>query len=342
MNNIKTILRRGFCVAAFLLFSAQASAIGMASHLGYNIGNDQLSGYSETYSTYEDEGAICLYLIYNWGDWYLDPPVCGLYEYAWYTYSVEGWLDGPFGPISSDAAGDYEYGAGVGYHLNRPSAGFYAASANHYVKEHTWWCEMQMTYFPPEYFCYPAYTFDHYIGSTSAGAQVGCVHRGTPNNGSMTGDELLPSEAWGYKTHSANRWGCNYWLLTKIPAITASWSYNHSFIQAGVGRISVQHGGSGDGVSHRNGLDVDLRYVRSDYAEAAEPGYDPRFSFDEDSLSEYHQQYTNDLVQAFCDAGAVLVGVDSRAGITASCAQVWSGHYNHFHVRFPDPDGTNN
>jgi hypothetical protein len=59
--------------------------------------------------------------------------------------------------------------------------------------------------------------------------------------------------------------------------------------------------------------------------------------------AQYHQGNTNAVIERFCLlGGASVIFVDARANITASCAANLAGHSNHFHVRFPDPDGVGN
>lgn len=106
----------------------------------------------------------------------------------------------------------------------------------------------------------------------------------------------------------------------------------------GVGDISRQFG---DRFSphncHRNGLEVDVRYVRSD-------GVEGPFDFTQNPISLYDQAATQQLVDLFIQHGAVLIIVDPDSGLTGPGVTVdmQRGHRNHFHVRISDPDGTAN
>lgn len=105
-------------------------------------------------------------------------------------------------------------------------------------------------------------------------------------------------------------------------------------IPLGVGDISKSGGGSfqPDHNEHQNGLDLDVRYIRDDRSEegvlASNTAYDPADS--------------QDLVDLFFQYGAVSILVNLNSGITGSGVTQRSDHNDHFHVRFPDPDGTTN
>ena len=120
----------------------------------------------------------------------------------------------------------------------------------------------------------------------------------------------------------------------KIRLAGMAWDAAEWIPRIGVGRISVQGGGpTGIGVSHQNGLDVDVRYVRSDGQEAP-------FEFSvEGPWPEYDQNATQELVDFFVELGATLLFWDDRAGLSApGVGQHWPGHHNHLHVRFENPD----
>src|SRR5690349_21066190 len=88
--------------------------------------------------------------------------------------------------------------------------------------------------------------------------------------------------------------------------------------------------------AHQNGLEVDVRYVRNDGAEDV-------LNFNVNA-AQYDQARTQAIIQQFCSlGGASVIFVDSRANIAATCVQIENTeHFHHFHVRFPDPDGTGN
>jgi hypothetical protein len=338
---IKTALIAGMGLFAV---SGQGIAATVVTYLSFNSLNNVISGYSATDVGYSDDTAYCI--DYDWIQNPLNPEeailACSRAALIHYSAAVTGYLYGPTGLVYSGAS---QYGgssAAVFYSESNPQIGSWSANAEHSAISDTYHCNMI-------WYGY-TYTIDYgscdyvwsdppvYIGSSYSQATSSCIHHGTPQTGSLTGAELYAEFGTGYVQYSVNRWSCKMWLHTKIDDVVANWTYAHSFKLVGLGRHSLQHGGNtGDGASHWNGLDADFRYVRSDGSGA---GYD--FAGKSPPYAGYDQAATNDLIQAFCNKGATMVGVDSRAGITASCRQHWSGHSDHFHVRFSDPDGLSN
>lgn len=82
--------------------------------------------------------------------------------------------------------------------------------------------------------------------------------------------------------------------------------------------------------SHQNGLDVDVRYVRSNGSEGP-------VDFDGSIASLYDNADTQTLIDKFCNTGAIAIFVDDRANIIGQCTVTAPGHSSHFHVRYPLP-----
>ena len=88
--------------------------------------------------------------------------------------------------------------------------------------------------------------------------------------------------------------------------------------------------------SHQNGLDVDVRYVRSD----GDTGM-PNIALNPE---DYDTAATSTLMNRFILNGRVekiLVDMDN-IGFTGPLLRHEGGHSDHFHIRIIDPDGTEN
>jgi hypothetical protein len=168
--------------------------------------------------------------------------------------------------------------------------------------------------------------------STSSGARL-------PNAGSLSGDGNLPDNGTGYyhflgsDSPDTDDWACSNYSIQKVQGLGLWWNQSP---RIGIGDLSRAGGGGfSPHAAHQNGLDVDVRYVRNDGQEAP-------LNFDANP-TQYNQSATQSLVSQFCVlGGASSIFVDSRANLSASCVVNVSGHNDHFHVRFPDPDGTSN
>ncbi|MEM9290992.1 MAG: penicillin-insensitive murein endopeptidase [Acidobacteriota bacterium] len=169
-----------------------------------------------------------------------------------------------------------------------------------------------------------------------------CEHRGTPTNGSLVNDASLPNTGAGYyyfrggDAADTDDWSCADTIHADLATVGAGWPATRPRI--GIGDLSLMGGGFwGDHTSHQNGLDVDMRYVRSDGQEAPVSFNNPG------TPAIYDQAATQEMVDALIAEGAVLVIVDNRSGITGAVVQYENAqHHNHIHVRFADPDGTTN
>ena len=164
-----------------------------------------------------------------------------------------------------------------------------------------------------------------------------CIHHGLPNNGWLENDASLPDTGTGYyhflgtDDPDTDDWGGVCWIHEKIRLPGDEWDRTP---RIGINDLSIEGGGTfAPHTSHQNGRDMDLRYVRSDDLET---GYAfPNSGFDADE--------TEELVDLLVDLGAVVIYLDSRTGISESDVVTHAtGHHDHMHVRFADPDGTDN
>lgn len=192
------------------------------------------------------------------------------------------------------------------------------------------------------------------------------IAHGIPTNGSLEGGINIWGNGTGYyqwrggDEQDTDDWGTLQLINTIEGAgrlltgdqplpVGNEWTSNSDYSgRFGVLDLSKQEGGDWfpDHESHQNGLDVDIRYVRTDRSEAP-------FNFDEDPIEDYDYQATLKLFEALYYGDGMTANnidffvVDSRAGNLEPANQVWevkelSGHQNHIHVRIKDPDGTNN
>jgi hypothetical protein len=174
----------------------------------------------------------------------------------------------------------------------------------------------------------------------------GCVHQGAVNSGSLVGDENLPHsgfpgyEGTGYYYYASadpldtDNWTCRETTSRAIGDVGFLWPHRDTGVLFGVGDISLHGGGRfPPHASHQNGLDVDVRYLRVDGA---------RQPLDLASgTSNFDRVKTQELIDLYFSLGAELIIVDPRSNLTGTGISYDSkgGHSNHFHVRFPDPDG---
>ncbi len=160
-----------------------------------------------------------------------------------------------------------------------------------------------------------------------------CHHQGTYTAGELINSKELPSPGVGYyhflgsDPPGVDDWSCLY-LQGKIIGVGQSWNRSP---RVGIGDLSLECGGLfSPHVAHQNGLEADVRYVRSDGQEAP-------CSFD--AGCPYDQAGTQELINFWIAQGASLILLDSRSGIPQDTVVQWAtGHADHFHVRFPKPD----
>jgi hypothetical protein len=170
---------------------------------------------------------------------------------------------------------------------------------------------------------------------------------GTPNGGSLVNGVRLPVSGPGFYTYdpatqrppggAEREWGTSA-LVRQVIALGRWWAATHpKQPRLGIGDLSRPHGGTFTGpvvghASHQNGLDVDIRLVRRDGAEAAaDPStYDPVLN----------QLIVDHLVAS--GAQLVLVGPNTSLHGPSGVVMPWPAHDDHIHLRIPDPDGTGN
>ena len=183
----------------------------------------------------------------------------------------------------------------------------------------------------------------------SYASTITSVAKGTPASGSLSGGVRLPDEGIGYRhfygtTHDL-RIGDDFATLSTIQAIERvgrEWNLlpgltvNVPRPRISIGDMCDRDGGywrPGIG-GHENGLELDIRYVRSDGAESnytfnPQPPHPEGYSKDE----------TQRLTDLLCKAGAKRILADSEANLIAhyGCNISDPGaHEDHFHVRFVD------
>ena len=170
---------------------------------------------------------------------------------------------------------------------------------------------------------------------------------GTPNSGRLVNGVRLPAEGPGYYTYNPatqsapggldRTWGTAT-LVREILDLGRWWATSHpARPPLGIGDLSRETGGPFTGPvvghqSHENGLDVDIRLVRRDGAQAA---VDPE---------SYDRALTQALVDRLLAQGASLILIGPSLDLHGPAGVVvrWPAHDDHLHARFPDPDGTGN
>ncbi len=158
---------------------------------------------------------------------------------------------------------------------------------------------------------------------------------GPPNNGRIEGALNLPDSGSGYRHYlGTDRVDTDDWgTLTILGCVEAvGREMARQGVDIGVGDLSLREGGAfPPHVSHQNGLDADLRYVRRDRQHRP---LDLRFQPD-----EYDLEATQAVFETFfrlCDVQVIFVDID-RIGFVVSGQEDRlvhvSGHANHYHVR---------
>ena len=158
---------------------------------------------------------------------------------------------------------------------------------------------------------------------------------GPPNDGQLEGGLNLPDRGSGYRHFlGTDRVDTDDWgtlpLLTCLEAVGRAVAGRN--ISMGVGDMSLRQGGAfPPHISHQNGRDVDLRYVRRDRRQVP---LDLRFEPD-----AYDADATKAVFEAFfthCNVDAIFVDID-RLDFTVSGQEERiihvGGHSNHYHVR---------
>lgn len=169
---------------------------------------------------------------------------------------------------------------------------------------------------------------------------------GLPYNGTLAGGINICDENTGYYHFYGtdpvdhDDWG-TLDLIQCIEATGRRWDEDYNF-RFGFGDMSLQNGGSfPPHASHQNGLDMDMRYIRTDGQQL------PLDISTQSSL--YDVEATVNLMNFLIQESSITVTdifVDTNyaqiVNQTGNILQHASGHTNHFHVRIQDPDGLNN
>jgi hypothetical protein len=140
-------------------------------------------------------------------------------------------------------------------------------------------------------------------------------------------------------------------LIDTIVNTGAAWNRNP---RIGIGDMSLQNGGNfSQHDSHQRGVDVDVRYVRND-------GNEDRIDFNEQDIdndpqgnfpgaedadlngngifdSVYDQASTQLFIDLLIQNGASVIFADPRARLVGNGVIQDPAHFNHIHVRIPDP-----
>ncbi len=158
---------------------------------------------------------------------------------------------------------------------------------------------------------------------------------GRSSGGRLEGGLNLPDRGSGYRHYlgtdavDTDDWGT---LPTLVCLEAVGREVRGIGVSVGVGDLSLRRGGAfPPHISHQNGLDVDLRYVRRDRRQVP---LDLRFQ-----PEAYDLAATKAVFEAFfrvCNVDVIFVDID-RIGFTVDGQEQRivhvGGHSNHFHVR---------
>jgi hypothetical protein len=132
-----------------------------------------------------------------------------------------------------------------------------------------------------------------------------------------------------YGTHTQQRRYGTAKTVQALKAIGVSWAEKHHSPRIGIGDISKRGGGKISGhVSHRKGVDVDVRPVRNDNQELPVTYRDRGYS----------RELTQELIDFFHNNKVLSVKVIFFNDPQIHNVQPWPNHDNHFHVRFNMPE----
>lgn len=146
----------------------------------------------------------------------------------------------------------------------------------------------------------------------------------------------MPTATRGYQywrggdPEDTDNWG-TLELINLVERVAREWNRKYpSYPIITSMDMSKQPGGSfPPHGSHQNGLDVDIRYIRTDNSSSGVTPDDPLYS----------RSRTQQLIDLFFKFGnIVLIYSDDRQlqRITYE-----ANHYDHLHIRIVDPDGNN-
>lgn len=160
--------------------------------------------------------------------------------------------------------------------------------------------------------------------------------RGTVSNGTLTNGIRIANSGTGYQYFWDNdppdtdNWG-TLELVNLVERVARDWSRQYPSYPIITSKDMSKEGGGSFGIhgSHENGLDVDIRYIRTDNSSNT-------VTIDDGA---YGRERTQQLINLFHQLGNINVIYSSDNQLTG--IQVLSGHRTHMHVRIFDPDGPN-
>ncbi len=165
------------------------------------------------------------------------------------------------------------------------------------------------------------------------------VATGVPAGGRLVRGVRLPSGGRHFYTwdpvrrrspnRSWRRWGTDRLVRVLLRVARRYHRAHPTAARMAIGDLSRPHGGDFGPrfgyighASHQNGLDADVYYPRSDGTERAPRG-----------AGQIDRRLSQELVDRFLAAGAVLVLVGPSTGLTGPRVGVLANHDNHLHVR---------
>ncbi|MCJ7507657.1 MAG: penicillin-insensitive murein endopeptidase [candidate division Zixibacteria bacterium] len=178
------------------------------------------------------------------------------------------------------------------------------------------------------------------------------IAHGEPNNGWIEKAFNLPDQGTGYYHYygtdmtDEDDWGV-LTMINMVEGAGRAWYDDHyTPPRIGVGDISwgnaftQQFGGPWppDHISHQDGLDVDIRYVRNDGSDTTLNLYTQPTLYDKNATFQLMKFLANNGKVTKIIVSQYARIVDGGIVIVDSTAE----HDNHFHIRIEDPDGTGN
>ena len=163
------------------------------------------------------------------------------------------------------------------------------------------------------------------LGSPAGGRLLRGVRLPAAGRHFFTWDPVLrrsPNRPW-------RRWGTDRLVRVLLDVARGYHRAHPRAPRMAIGDLSHQHGGDFGPrfgyighASHQNGLDADVYYPRSDGTERAPRG-----------AAQIDRRLSQELVNRFTAAGAILVLVGPATGLTGPRVGVLANHDNHLHVR---------
>jgi hypothetical protein len=151
----------------------------------------------------------------------------------------------------------------------------------------------------------------------------------------MNIDVLLPVKGPGFVTNNRGNNQFQFGLQSTIDAakrVAAAWNAKQSSKPFSIGQISKKGGGPmPPHKSHQLGVDIDVRPMRADGANAPVTITD----------SQYDRALTTELIALWWKLAPVqAVFFNDQTVIDAGMSRFVNGHHNHFHVRLRTPGDT--